>query len=256
MHDTDWRGRPLEMAQSVGGVRAFKHPWDGVVRGNVTPWPPPELTQKLYQSRQARAYRDDELTTATAALGYYSDLQSVHSEDAVTWSLFGPLVYGRPDERATYTAELLSVLLGDDQEPRPANLWLWRRLPHPDTLVPGGPEIDFGIQTERVLLLGEAKWRSQVGSAQGADGSKDQIRLRVDFCEKYGRALYPSVQRFVVLLVSQQQGALTEEQRGLASARTTVLETTWEQIGALASNPWRDEFLAQLRWRQSRSLAS
>ena len=30
---------------------------------------------------------------------------------------------------------------------------------HPDTLVPGGPEIDFGVQTDDLILAGEAKWR-------------------------------------------------------------------------------------------------
>jgi hypothetical protein len=34
--------------------------------------------------------------------------------------------------------------------------------------VPGGPEIDFGIQTDALFLLGEAKWRSRVGAFQGA----------------------------------------------------------------------------------------
>lgn len=256
MQDFDWLDRPIELARSIGGVRALRNPWDGVVRGDVTPWPPPELVQKLYQSRQTRAYRDDDLALATAALGYYCDLQSIHSEDAVTWSLFGPLAYAGVEERAAFTAELLALLLGKEQEPGGAHLWLWRRLPHPDTLVPGGPEIDFGIQTDRVVVLGEAKWRSQVGSAQGADGSKDQIRLRVEFCEKYGRALFPSVEQFVVLLLSQRTGALTEAQRSLGSDRVLVLEATWQQIGALASNPWREEFLAQLQWRERRSLAS
>jgi len=30
-------------------------------------------------------------------------------------------------------------------------IFLWRRVPHPDTLVPGGPEIDIGISTANAL---------------------------------------------------------------------------------------------------------
>jgi hypothetical protein len=256
MGHTDWLNRPIELARSAGGVYAFRSPWDGLVKGDVAPWPPPELVQKLYQSRQSRAYRDADLATATAAHGFYADLQSVHSEDAVTWSLFGPLAYAPASVRSSYAAQLLALIAGGDIDPSPAHIWLWRRLPHPDTLVPGGPEIDFGVQTHRVLLLGEAKWRSSVGAAQGVDGSKDQVQLRVEFCEKYGDKLYPGVERFVVLLVSQRAGALTDAHRALGTERVQVFGTTWEQIGGLAANPWREEFVAQLRWRQTHSQAS
>ena len=47
------------------------------------------------------------------------------------------------------------------------DLGVHRGIPHPDTLVPGGPEIDFGIQTADTLILGEAKWLSGVGRLQG-----------------------------------------------------------------------------------------
>src|SRR5947209_3699424 len=49
----DWLGAEMEVAVSGGGVLAAVDPWRNVVRGDVTPWPPPELLQKLYQSRQA-----------------------------------------------------------------------------------------------------------------------------------------------------------------------------------------------------------
>ena len=256
MKDIDWLDRPIELATSVGGVRASFSPWEGVVRGDVAPWPPPELVQKAYQSRQVRAFRDEELTRATSALGYYSDLQSVHSEDAVTWSLFGPLAYAPSEERAAYASELINHCLGDTTSPSPAHIWLWRRLPHPDTLVPGGPEIDFGVQTSSTLVLGEAKWRSGVGQSQGAGGQKDQLQLRVEFCEKYGGKLYPTVERFVVLFVSQARGSLTEAQLALSSERVRVVKATWAELGSLRSNPWRSEFAAQLAWRQARSHAS
>jgi len=256
MHDTDWKGRTIEMARSVGGVFACGSPWDGVVHGDVAPWPPPELVQKLYQSRQSRAYRDAEFVAATRLHGYYSDLQSVHSEDAVTWSLFGPVAYATAPIRDAYAAELLNYVLGKSASPAPSHVWLWRRLPHPDNLVSGGPEIDFGIQTASVLLLGEAKWRSGVGASQGVDGMKDQVKLRVEFCEKYGALLYPGVEQFVVLLVSQVRGALTPSQNALGSEHVRVLEATWEELGSLEANPWHEEFIAQLMWRKVRSQAS
>lgn len=253
MSDTDWLHRPIDIATSSGGVRALRNPWDGLIRGDVAPWPPPELFQKLYQSRQSRAFHGADLETITAANGFYSDLQSLHSEDALTWSLFGPLAYARPEVRAAYVADLLTVTLGERRRSKDATVWLWRRLPHPDTLVPGGPEIDFGIQTEDCLVLGEAKWRSSVGAAQGAQRSKDQIQLRVEFCEKYGAKFYPGVEQFVVLFVSPGPGGLTDEQRALDSSRVRVVEARWRDLGGLESNPHREEFLAHLAWRHDRS---
>jgi len=89
---------------------------------------------------------------------------------------------------------------------RPVCMWLWRKLPHPDTLVPGGPEIDFGIQSSNVLVLGEAKWRSPVGAIQGAPKDKDQILLRREFIANCGERLYPSCRHFVVPGVSISGG--------------------------------------------------
>jgi len=256
MTDNHWKGHPVDLARSVRGVRAFRDAWQGVVHGDVTPWPPPELVQKIYQSRQARAYVDEQHALATAAHGYYSDLQSVHSEDAVTWSLFGPLSYAAPEIRARFASELLGAIGIEEAIGTNAHIWLWRRIPHPDTLVSGGPEIDFGIHTGRTLVLGEAKWRSGIGKSQGVDGSKDQIDLRVQFCRERGATLYPGVERFVLLLVGQTSGAHQERCLSLTNGRIQVVEATWQELGALASNPWRDEFLSHLAWRESYSTAS
>lgn len=51
-----------------------------------------------------------------------------------------------------------------------AEVFLWRRIPHPDTLVPGGPEIDVGILTSNALILGEAKCRSGVFTTSDKKG--------------------------------------------------------------------------------------
>src|SRR5688500_14738550 len=104
-------------------------------------------------------------------LGFYSDLQSIHSEDAITWSVFGPVIYGGKTVREPCVTDLLKMIRVPGKAGN-AHIWLWGRLPHPDTLVPGGPEIDFGVQTDDVFLLGEAKWRSSIGSAQGVNRDK------------------------------------------------------------------------------------
>ena len=161
----DWRGTEVEVAKSKGGVLALASPWDNVVHGGVLPWPPAELVQKLYQSRQIRAFSGSDEVIATKALGFYSDLQSIHSEDAITWSAFGPVAYSQPPAHVAFAEALLRLIAVPSGPISAANVWLWRRQPHPDTLVSGGPEVDFGIQTDEVFILGEAKWLSSIGSS-------------------------------------------------------------------------------------------
>lgn len=44
----------------------------------------------------------DERRFATATLGFYSDLQSIHSEDAITWSVFGPVIHAAATMREAF----------------------------------------------------------------------------------------------------------------------------------------------------------
>lgn len=67
------------MAESAGGVLAVANPWDNLVRTGIVPWPPPEIVQKLYKSTQLRAFCGENKSVAQGSLGYYSDLQSLHS---------------------------------------------------------------------------------------------------------------------------------------------------------------------------------
>jgi hypothetical protein len=246
----DWRGAEVEVAHSAGGVIAVVDPWANTVRGGVSPWPPPELIQKAYQSRQVRSFRDAHAAAAIRALGYYTDLQSLHSEDALTWSVFGTVAYAAPSIRTAFVAELLRLIDIPHEEPvLDANIWLWRRLPHPDTLVPGGPEVDFGIQTADVFLLGEAKWLSPVGALQGVAGDKDQLALRREFCEKYGRGVLPGCRRFVVLAVSRAGGVLPETNAEVAGVSVHARDATWERVVALSSHPSADELRVYLVWK-------
>jgi len=100
----------------------------------------------LYQSRQIRAFDEPIQTEIKRVLGFYTDLQSVHSEDAITWSFFGTIAHFDLSIRCAFVKSFVNLLELPLSSPKTANIWLWRRIPHPDTLVSGGPEIDFGIQ--------------------------------------------------------------------------------------------------------------
>ena len=248
----DWKGLTIQLGESVGGVWAFAEPSAGLVRGGVAPWPAPEVIQKLYKSRQQHAFRGEDLDCVTSHFGHYTDLQSVHSEDAITWNVFGPVAHAGADVRSAFFRELLS-LMGMIDESRSVEICLWRRVPHPDTLVPGGPELDFLIQTADTVIFGEAKWRSSVGSGQGVNRDKDQITLRREFLEKFGPRVFEGVTRFIILGASWEDPVLEDRDSVIPGAELYCRNLRWEALCNLSSHPARAELQAYYAWKVAHS---
>lgn len=167
--------------------------------------------------------------------------------------MFGPIAYGSPDVRARFISDLLRLIDVPCDPFETATVWLWGRLPHPDTLVPGGPEIDFGVQTDTLFLLGEAKWLSAVGAKQGVLGDKDQLTLRREFCEKYGRRLLPTCRRFVVLGVSLNGKLVPTTDTTADGVTIHGRDTTWDAVIGLDSHPLTRELRDYLAWKRRHS---
>jgi len=241
----DWNEREIECAHSKCGVIVVTHPYDNLIRSGCTSWPPPEIVQKLYQSRQIGAFEKDEAQKCMSGLGFYCDLQSTRSEDAITWSVFGTAARASQSEQRKWLADFFRVIGYSGAKTDEPEIFLWRRLPHPDTLVPGGPEIDVGIITSNALLLVEAKWQAGVGSAQGKNKDKDQIQLRGEFLEKYGRRMFPNRTQFVVVGISLIADAFEDTKRQEVAFRST----TWGKLCSLASHPHAPEVQRYFEWK-------
>ena len=123
----NWNGELIAVIKSKGGVLATVNPLDNLISTGISPWPTPEIGQKLYKSNQQRHFVGDEQEGAKSILGYYSDLQSLHSEDAITWSVFGPLVYASSDVREQFVSTLFEYLKIPCRSCNCPNIWLWRR---------------------------------------------------------------------------------------------------------------------------------
>jgi hypothetical protein len=245
----DWNGKPIPLARSKGGVKAVAHPFDNLIRTGIAAWPPPEIIQKLYKSRQSRAFEGKDLEIATLGLGYYCDPQSLHSEDAITWSVFGTIAHAPQNILETWLKDLFRLIDLPDSESDNAEIFLWRRLPHPDTLVSGGPEIDVGITTSITVILGEAKWLSGIGGAQGKAKDKDQIQLRSEFLAKYGEGIFPARPHKVVLGISLVPNAFKD-----TTPKGVIFRTTsWQHLSALPSHPLVDELTRYVEWKMVNS---
>ena len=249
----DWNGNQIELAESAHGVLAFIDPLGGLLKGNISPWPTPQIIQKIYKSRQQRAYKGGDLDGVTECLGYYCDLQSVHSEDAITWSVFGPISYAEPELRREFCQKLFSIIDASLPKPETANVTLWRRIPHPDSLAPGGPEIDFTIQSGDVLIFGEAKWRSSVGAKQGVNRIKDQITLRREFFEKFGQVLFPGITHYVVLGASLAAPVVMRDDLQLPNGQILLRDVSWDELCRISPHPLSDELPRYYEWKKANS---
>jgi hypothetical protein len=250
---SDWNGKKISALMSHGGVLALKNPFYNLISNNILPWPPPEIVQKLYISRHLRAFNDNDRSQLKEKLGYYSDLQSMHSEDALTWSVFGTIAHSEKEKQIAWVNDFLKLLNIKSSPTKHANIWLWRTTPHPDTSVSGGPEIDFGIQTTDTLVIGEAKWLSGVGQRQGKKKDKDQITLRKEFVEKYGNIIYPEISKFVILAISPYGGLIHSSKVDLGRVNIYFRDLTWKEICDLKSHPWCDETKRYLNWKLKNS---
>jgi len=170
-------------------------------------------------------------------------------EDAITWSVFGTVSRADPEKREVWVKDLLSLLDLTHVSAVRAEIYLWRRIPHPDTLVPGGPEIDFGILTENAVIFGEAKWQSGVGKVQGKRKDKDQIQLRVEFLSKYAGRIFPHLPIRVVVGVSLFPDTFSAD----ISQDVTFRSTTWEKVCGLECHPLHEEVGRYFRWKRTHS---
>jgi hypothetical protein len=239
----------VTVAESAGGVLATIDPLANLVRAGVSPWPPAELLQKLYGSDRWRGKTDEDDRVVREALGHYSDLQSLNSEDAITWSFLGPLIYGPPAWRLYFAAEVFEAL----GFPKPSNvsIWLWRRIPHPEKpSSTGGPEVDFGIQSEQAIVLGEAKWNSQLGTGQGVAGNRSQLDLRLAYCSGQGKRALPSTHHWAVLGVGRTADVVGDT---TICPDATVQNISWSDLISFMPSELRPELAAYVAWKERHS---
>jgi hypothetical protein len=170
-----WDGREVVGVASRGSGVFAALDWRDLA---LADGPPIDGKSRL-KSRQLSAFGPEEQTELLKRDGRYCDLQSINSEDTVTWSVFGVCPID------LWAEDLLSVCFGPGISPGPYSALFWHRLPHPDTgRVVHGPEAD--------VILGagdgwhcpvEAKWSQDIGANQGRLRDKTQRQLRAAYAK-------------------------------------------------------------------------
>src|SRR6202000_1707944 len=98
---------------------------NGVICSNDCCSPPPELVQKLATSDKYIHFYPEDQPLITRQLGYYTDLQSAHSEDAMVWSCFGTAADCLQDVRTVWAQWLVKKNCGQATNTGKNNC-LWR----------------------------------------------------------------------------------------------------------------------------------
>ena len=242
----DWNGRRVKAATSRGGTVALSTYADNLIRGKHSLWPQAAIVQKLSESTQADKFEADELQFLSQSLGYYCNLQSLNSEDAITWSFFGTLM-AEPQAVRTKVLNWISYSLELPSSNNDCDINLFQRIPHPDKLIAiNGPEIDVVLRGDKTVMLIEAKWLSKEGKGQGPDGLSTQIGLRQKFISLLGKRIYSDAQAFGVVGLTLE-GREFDSSDPISGAVTHAL--TWQTLCSCYEHPLIDEYRRYFEWK-------
>jgi hypothetical protein len=255
VHLDHWTGRKVDAWRSRGsGVLYLADVRDNLV---LTPaqraaWPLPRtILKKLTDAARISWFDSVAWDALRGDAPSVSRLQSINSEDAVTWSSFGTLLDADRETRARFLNDLLRLAGVPSAEPnRDCVIEMWKRYPHPDTgRTASGPEADAMLIGDRTVVCIESKWRAGVGTAQGQQKDKTQLEMRAHTVREVATAggqqsalvlgIVPGghpVLSSISLWNGQSQGA-------------EVRAVSWEDVVQLA-HPQRTVFEAQLVWRR------
>lgn len=234
----DWNKKEILTAKSKGGKISVCNYENNLIILSSLVWPHPDILKKLYRSDNSKDFDQASLEALSAKLGFYCDLQSLRSEDAITWSIFGTLNYFSKNLQVAFVNSLLKAI-GEEPNVKDCLIQLWTRIAHPDTLVSGGPELDVLFIGNNIVILGECKWTAKVAKNQGKQKNKNQLQLRKEYLEKYGKRLFPNVKRQLVLIV------------GLTKSQNPVCPNiTWEEICNNTQHPLKEEISRYYHWKK------
>lgn len=255
----NWNGVPVLYRRShgVSQVLTFERWQENVLRGIAKAWPPEAL------QKQARGYvantdhfdpQDAEALAADLG-GRISKMQSINSEDAVTYSWFGTLSEAPADARRA-AVQWLYDRIGLQATATDPAVDQWSRIHHPNA--PGsarGPELDARIDDAApgALVYVEAKWQAAVGTGKGkaAGIPADQIELRRDSLRS-DPALKHDHRPFAVLGVSEKKPAMAawkETHEHLPPVHVAWL--TWDELAQCPHHPSAAEFKRYITWKRA-----
>ena len=251
---SSWAGQPISGTLSTGSQVFAALDWQDMVIQVGDP-----IRRKACDpSGQIRAFDIADQKALKARYGRYSNLQSINSEDTVTWSIFG---CASPEP---WLGTLFETVFGVAERPTNWTLDFWQRTPHPDTGSSNhGPEHDIIFQSPDWRYAGEAKWTRDIDGAQGRSRTISQLEMRAHWASSG----IPSDQWGVIVIAPQSKlykparSAESVFRRYFTPSKDKYIPTlqadaisaraiTWEQILEIVTGRTGfEEVAAYLKWR-------
>jgi len=238
----NWNGILIPIVLKEKRRPFFPNYIDNIIIANKESFPDDFIQKKIRPSNRSKSFIPEEYTKLQKNTGFYCELQSISSEDAMTWSVFGNLNHVPKNQRVNFVQELLKHI-GITSYSDDFKIALWTRIIHVDTgETRHGPEVDFSIIGDDTVILGESKWGSKIDERQGKSKKKTQLQLRREFLEKYGDSLYPDKPNKSVLLVGNEKPS--EEIEKFVS---------WNDLCFYLRHPLGNELKRYFVWKHSLS---
>ena len=236
-----WDGTPIAVRRSrVSGVLYTERWQDNVLAPpGGQDWPPSLLREVRSFRARADWFTPDDAAALAAQLGFISKMQSLRSEDGITWSWFGTLACEPPDKRGDAVQWLYDRLQLDLVASTDPMIDQWMRVFHPNKpKSQNGPHLDARIDDPDVALMYvEAKWDAAIGTGKGAaEGDRDnQIVLRRGSLRK-DPTLANDRRSLLVVGVSRvlPDPSVYDE--------TDVAWLTWDDLAACSVHPRAEDF--------------
>lgn len=97
--------------------------------------------------------------------------------------------------------------------------------------------------------MGEAKWLSKEGKAQGKAKDKTQLTLRIEFLKNYGKQIFLGVSNYVIMALSLHGRMLFDERQDFLFLR----DLDWKSVYGLRSHHLSEELQNYLAWKEEYS---
>ncbi|APF23810.1 hypothetical protein [Clostridium butyricum] len=178
------------VVNTKGNSKAYINYMDNLLIPPDVIFLPVEIVSKIAKSNHLKDFDEKYHKDLMGTKGFYTDLQSINSEAAITWSLFGYISKFNDAIRLDFFNEFLSKIGLENYEY--CDIKLWQRLPHPNTYVSGEPEIDVILIGKINFIIIECKWNSKLGKKQGVKRNQNQMQIREKWINTIGKDIYPS----------------------------------------------------------------
>jgi hypothetical protein len=135
-----------------------------------------ERRAQLAIGRGSAWFTSDDLDVLSEVDGRCSYVQSLRSEDTLTWTAFGQ----RVDDEVI--AALLELAFGSRTRPSTFSREHWARHPDPAHAA-SGPAPDVTLRADGWAYVVEAKWGADLDHEQGVTGTTSQLAMRARVAE-------------------------------------------------------------------------